>query len=136
MDSVFVLPHLSGSGFSYARLPHVPHGMFSAGPIGGTYALPSNQSDVTIAHLRAQHLAQSRLYGSAPTAVAHIPPPPGRARSQTRAGSRARAAPVDPPATRPVDPCVSYSPPPVRFCYPVLPGQIPFSRMTQLPIIC
>ena len=58
--------------------------------------MPQNPSDQLIAHLRAQHLAQSMLYGSAPSAVAHTPPPPGRARSQARAVSRVRAAPVDP----------------------------------------
>ena len=104
MDSVFALPQLSATNFSYTRLPHVSHGVFCAGPIGGTFAVPQNPSDQLIAHLRGQHLAQSMLYGSAPSAVAHTPPPPGRARSQARAVSRARAAPVDPPARRQFNP--------------------------------
>ena len=136
MDSVFVPPQLSGSGFAYTRLPRVPHGVFSAWPIGGTYAAPSHLSDAVIAHLRSQHLAQSRLYGSPPTAVAHIPPPPGRARSLARAASRARAAPVNPPAPRHLDTSVSESLFFVSFLtrYPALPGHIPFSRMGQLHI--
>lgn len=100
MDNVFVIPQLSADNFAYTRLPHVSHGVFCAGPIGGTFAMPQSPSDQLVSQLRAQHLAQSTLYGRAPSAVAHIPPPPGRARSQARAVSRARAAPVDPPAQR------------------------------------
>ena len=93
MDAVFATPQLSGENFGYTRLPHVSHGVFCSGPIGGSYALPSNPSDALIAQLTSQHLAQAILYGRAPTAVAHIPPPPGRGRSQARGASRVRAFP-------------------------------------------
>ena len=59
--------------------------------------MPSNPSVELVSQLTAQHRAQALLLGSAPTAVAH---PPGRARSQARAVSRARAPPVAPPAQR------------------------------------
>ena len=98
MDSIFVIPQMSGVSFAYTRLPHVSHGVFCAGPIGGTFAVPPNPSDAIIVQLTAQHLAQSRLYGAAPTAAAHVPPPPRRGRSHTRGVSRVRAASVDPPA--------------------------------------
>ena len=112
MDSVFVVPQLSATNFSYTRLPHVSHGVFCSGPIGGTFAVPSHPSDGVIAHLRSQHLAQALLYGGAPGAVAHIPPPPGRGRSAARGVSRVRAAPVNPPAPARLDAFVS-GPPPV-----------------------
>ena len=62
--------------------------MLCAGPIGGTLALPRNLSDRQVIHLRQQHLAQALLYGGAPSAVAHIPPPPARGRSAARSAAR------------------------------------------------
>ena len=101
MDHLFLTPQLSAANFSYTRLPHVSHAIICPGPIGGTYAVPSDPSPEIARHLARQHLAQSRLFGSAVTAVAHIPPPPGRARSAARGVSRVRAAPVDPPPAVP-----------------------------------
>ena len=73
-DAAYVTPQLSGGSFDYMRLPHVSHGVFEAGPIGGTYALPQTMSDKLVLQLRTQHLSQSRLYGAAPSAVAFAPP--------------------------------------------------------------
>ena len=39
-DAIYVIPQLSAENFSYMRVPHVSHGVFAAGPITGTYALP------------------------------------------------------------------------------------------------
>ena len=107
MDAVFRIPQLSGVNFGYKRLPHVSHGVFSAGPIGGSFALPSELSDELVVQLRSQHLAQNLLHGHAPSAVAHIPPPPAaRGRSNARGTSRVRAPPTaasaSAPATAPV----------------------------------
>ena len=90
MDKLFCCPQLSGDNFSYTRLPHVSHGVFAAGPIQGTYALAAEQSDANVAHLKALAIAQSRLYGGAPSAVAFAPPPPGRGRSAVRSASAPR----------------------------------------------
>ena len=103
MDSLFCCPQLSGENFAYARLPHVSHGVFAAGPVQGTYALSAEPTDSNVAHLKALALAQARLYGAAPSAVAFVPPPPGRGRPAQRAGSTVRfnstpAAPVVIPA--------------------------------------
>ena len=89
MDSLFCCPQLSGGNFAYTRLPHVSHGVFAAGPVQGTYAIPAEPTDSNVAHLKALALAQSRLYGAAPSAVAFVPPPPGRGRSARRAGPAA-----------------------------------------------
>ena len=66
---------MSAENFSYMRLPHVSHGVFAAGPIGGTFAIPSNPTDKLAAHLNAQRHAQSLMYGSAPSSAAFVPPP-------------------------------------------------------------
>ena len=76
------------------------HGVFESGPLGGTYALPQEMPGHLIRHLKAQHQAQSRLYGHSPTAAAFAPPPPQRGRSMTRHLSRARSTPAAP---EPVD---------------------------------
>ena len=94
MDSVYCLPQLSATNFEYTRLPHVSHGVFCSGPTAGTYALPPQPSDSVADQLRRQHLAQSLLYGGAPSAVVHVPPPPGRGRSMARSASRVRVAPA------------------------------------------
>ena len=101
MDVLYCIPHLSGSGSAYTRLPAVTHGVFVPGPIGGTYAIPPNMSDALIAQLRGQHLAQSRFYGGATRAVAFTPPPPTRGRSTVREPSAVRAKAQPPPAPRP-----------------------------------
>ena len=101
MDNIFAIPQLSGVHFTYTRLPHVSHAVFCSGPISGTYALPQHIPGHLVAHLTRQALAQSRLLGAAPTAVAHAPPPPGRGRSTARGVSRVRAAPVNPPVPAP-----------------------------------
>lgn len=94
MDAVFCIPQLGGINFGYTRMPHVGHGVFSAGPIGGSYALPSEPSADLATHLRSQHLAQNLLYGRAPSAVTFVPPPPdARGRSIVRGASRSRAPP-------------------------------------------
>ena len=80
--------------------------MLCSGPIGGAYALPSEISATLATQLKAQHSAQSLLYGGAPSAVAYFPPPPTRGRSAVRNPSRQRAPPVAPDAGPPV---------PVRF---------------------
>ena len=96
MDAIFVLPQLSGVNFFYTRLPQVSHCVLSAGPIGGTYALPAELTGTLVTQLRQQHLAQSLMYGSAPSAVAHVPPPPGRGRA-ARADSSNRVRSQPPP---------------------------------------
>ena len=98
MDSIFCIPQLSGSGFNYTRLPHVSHCVLSSGPIGGTFALPQPIPDYLVTQLTAQLQAQFRLYGSGTSAVAHVPPPPGRNRSVIRTSSRARSIPPPEPA--------------------------------------
>ena len=74
MDAVYVTPQLSGGNFDYARLPHASHAALPSGPIGGTYAIPSNPSDVLVGQLKDQHHGQSLAYGSSLSAVAHVPP--------------------------------------------------------------
>ena len=98
MDKLFCCPQLSGGNFSYTRLPHVSRGVFAAGPIQGTYALAAEQADAIFDHLKALALAQARLYGGAPSAVAFAPPPPGWGRSAVRAASapRANSTPAEP----------------------------------------
>ena len=87
---------LAGENFNYTRLPHVSHGIFTAAPIQGTYALPQDPSDEVIDHLRNLALAQSRLHGMAPSAVAFAPPPPARGRSRGRSESVRRAVSTPP----------------------------------------
>ena len=72
------------------------HAVLCSGPIGGTYALPQNLPDLQVVQLRQQHLAQALMYGGAPSAVAHIPPPPARGRSAARSASRTPAAAAPP----------------------------------------
>lgn len=74
MDSAYALPQLSGGDFGYTWLPHVSHAVFSSGPIGGTFAMPPHPSDAVVDQLKAHHHAQSLMYGSAPSAVSHVPP--------------------------------------------------------------
>ena len=58
--------------------------------MGGTYAMPTEPSEMLVSQLRGQHLAQARLYGGAPSAAAFVPPPPTRGRSAARATSAVR----------------------------------------------
>ena len=156
MDNVFCLPQLSAVNFTYTRLPHVSHGVFCSGPIGGTYAVPSQLSDELIVQLRGQHLAQSLLYGSAPRAVAHVPPPPGRGRSLARSASRVRDQPPAYKAVPPAPKAATLAPPkaaaftapprvgivvpvysPFRFCFTCWDsGTCPATRTVQLLTPC
>ena len=101
MDAVYCAPHLSGENFGYTRPPRVSHGVFSAGPIAGTFAVPPAPPHSTVAHLRAQALAQAQLYGGAPTDVAHIPPPPARGRARSARAQSARRTPPSPASPPP-----------------------------------
>ena len=96
MDNIYCIPQLAGENFNYTRLPHLTHGIFSAAPIQGAFALPQDPSDETIGHLRNLALAQSRLHGMAPSAVAFAPPPPARGRSRGRSESARRAVSTPP----------------------------------------
>ena len=125
-EAVFAAPQLIGQNFTYTRLPHVSHAIFSSPPIGGAYAVPAEVPHVLAHQLRAQHMAQSALYGGPPTAVAHIPPPPGRGRSAARAASNVRNAPPSHPVPRPFVgnpmfgrfPPISIPPPPEHHSHP------------------
>ena len=101
MDLVYCLPQLSAGNFAYTRPPHLTHGVFAPAPIQGTFALPQDPSGLQIEQLKRHALPQFRLHGSAPSAVAFLPPPPGRGRSRARAQSAPRAASAAPalPAT-------------------------------------
>ena len=134
MDSCYVAPQLSGGNFSYARLPHLSHGVFSSGPIGGTFAQPSNPPDALIEQLRSQHQAQSLLYGAAPSAVAHVPPPPGRGRSHFRGISRVRSAPEVPPAPTRIGVlmCPDFLSLSLIFSFPLDLDRFPATRTSQL----
>ena len=95
-DAIYCIPQLSGGNFSYTRLPRVSRCVVSSPPIGGAFAVPSEVSPPSAQQLRPKHQAQSLLFGRAPTAVDHVPPPPGRGRSHARGTPKVRN---DPPVS-------------------------------------
>ena len=134
MDSVYVLPQLSGGNFAYTRLRHVSHGVFSAAPIQGAFALPAAPADFLVSQLRAQAMTQSRLYGGAPSAAIFVPPPPGRGRSAVRVASAPRMRAPEFLATVPDDIGIRVF---VRFSYfsPSF-GSVEFCLSPGRPISC